>query len=208
MTGNGLSSPPAGLLEEYEWLRREIEDWSRVRNQFVFAALAATAVVLAAGFSTRSGWVFLAPLVLWVPCAYVCLAERRGILTLSGYLRVFVESKVEGIKWESRLSSLQASHGLPGIKALTEGLLILQVGVMLLLFVLAGAHMDWHSSRGPYALVLVVTVLLTARPLYQYARGMADREKLMEDWRRVQQRETVASGRVGAEQTGDKSSTA
>lgn len=95
------------LLREYESLRSEIRNADTLNYQIIGIVVGAVALLLSTGFkeanpSTRLS-IFLCIYVVTIPALRLLQGNRRRTWRISTYLQVFVESRLELIKWECRL---------------------------------------------------------------------------------------------------------
>jgi glycosyltransferase involved in cell wall biosynthesis len=100
------------LLEEYRTLRREIENAAQIR--LALLAFAASAWAGLAAWITANRKAFYsepALLVLHVPLIVIYLLLKlaeRHTMRVSSYIREFIESEIDGLRWESRVSEFQS----------------------------------------------------------------------------------------------------
>lgn len=99
--------------EEYKTLRQEILDWYTREVNFVAFGFTATAAILGYGFTSHSTNPNANPLVFLVPILVLGLIlvqlnnSISSILTISVYIRVFIECKSDGPKWETTIDTLR-----------------------------------------------------------------------------------------------------
>jgi hypothetical protein len=99
------------LLEEYKTLRHEVERATQLRLTVLafgatsWAALAAWIIANRADFYSEATLLLLhIPLIV----IYVVLkAAERHVMRLSTYIREFLETEIEGLRWETRISEFQ-----------------------------------------------------------------------------------------------------
>jgi len=96
------------ISDEYKALRDEIlMEYQREVNltAFVFTA---TAAIIGYGITAESPFVFLVPLVLLTLLLFQLRNSLHTILTISVYIRVFIESKKDvGQYWETAIDVLR-----------------------------------------------------------------------------------------------------
>lgn len=86
---------------QYETLREEIGNCTRLSNDFSTFSMTALAAVLAFAFSSNNPFLFLIPFVLIIPLSSKSLYYRKNIAKISAYMIVMLESEIKGYKWET-----------------------------------------------------------------------------------------------------------
>jgi len=99
--------------EEYKTLRQEILDWYTREVNLITFGFTATAAILGYGFTAQGTNPNPNPLVFLVPILILGLIlvqlnnSISSILTISVYIRVFIECKSDGPKWETTIDALR-----------------------------------------------------------------------------------------------------
>lgn len=86
---------------QYETLREEIANCTRLSNDFSTFSMTALAAVLAFAFSSNNPFLFLIPFVLIIPLSSKSLYYRKNVAKISAYMIVMLESEIKGYKWET-----------------------------------------------------------------------------------------------------------
>lgn len=86
---------------QYETLREEIANCTRLSNDFSTFSMTALAAVLAFAFSSDNPFLFLIPFVLIIPLSSKSLYYRKNVAKISAYMIVMLESEIKGYKWET-----------------------------------------------------------------------------------------------------------
>ena len=86
---------------QYETLREEIANCTRLSNEFSTFSMTALAAVLAFAFSSNNPFLFLIPFVLIIPLSSKSLYYRKNVAKISAYMIVMLESEIKGYKWET-----------------------------------------------------------------------------------------------------------
>lgn len=102
----------SALLLEYEQLRQEILHNDSLTLQIIGAVLILTGALIPVSFAMDAGiphrWVLF---LVMETIAFLGLLQNtdrlRGTLIAASYIKVFIESKIEHIKWETRLQAFR-----------------------------------------------------------------------------------------------------
>lgn len=86
---------------QYETLREEIANCTRMSNEFSTFSMTALAAVLAFAFSSDNPFLFLIPFVLIIPLSSKSLYYRKNVAKISAYMIVMLEPEIEGYLWET-----------------------------------------------------------------------------------------------------------
>lgn len=86
---------------QYETLREEIANCTRLSNDFSTFSMTALAAVLAFAFSSDNPLLFLVPFVLIIPLSSKSLYYRKNVSKISAYMIVMLEPEIEGYLWET-----------------------------------------------------------------------------------------------------------
>jgi len=180
------------LLEEYRQLKREIMEWSRVRNQFVVITLTVSATIFSFGFSTQNPYIFLVPLLIQIPCLYICLAERLSILTISVYIQHIIEPQISTLNWETWITKYYIKKNKKKrspIKKLTVGISGFVLYPIIASFFLSAFYWPWLvESNGItelnvigiiiFLLMLLVALIIIIQFIWSYGRETDIRNKM------------------------------
>jgi len=181
------------LLEEYRQLKSEITEWSRVRNQFIVITLTVSATIFSFGFSTQNPYIFLVPLLIQIPCMYICLAERSSILTISGYIQHEIEPQISTLNWETHITNTYIKKKRSPIKKLTQGISGFVLYPIIASFFLSAFYWPWLvESNGLtelniigiiiFLLLLLVALIIIIQFIWSYGREIDSRKKIKEEW--------------------------
>ena len=88
-------------IEEYRTLRKEILEIYNRKNRLINYAVLATATIFGYAMLHPSPHIFLLPLIIIIPLSYNTLALERGIVGIATYISDEIESKLEGLQWET-----------------------------------------------------------------------------------------------------------
>lgn len=91
----------AQLEMQYETLREELANCTRMSNEFSTFSMTALAAVLAFAFSTNNPILFLVPFVLIIPLSSKSLYYRKNVAKISAYLIAVLEPNIPGYNWET-----------------------------------------------------------------------------------------------------------
>src|SRR3989304_2602969 len=96
------------ISDEYKTLRDEIlMEYQREVHMAAFV-FTATTLIIGYGINAKSPFVFLVPLVLLALLLFQLRNAQDSILTISVYIRVFIESKRDsGQHWETTIDTLR-----------------------------------------------------------------------------------------------------
>jgi len=95
------------LLTEYESLRKEIADNSTVVAQVFSITFPAVAALIGYGVDKENWVVLLSPYAILLPSLWFVSSQISSTVRLATYIRKFIEPKVTGLKWETRLARLR-----------------------------------------------------------------------------------------------------
>lgn len=102
------------LWNQYTLLREEIKQADELNYQILGVVVGATAVILTTGFSQNDPFVrifiFLCVYVVTIPAYRLTIGNRRRTWRISTYMRTFLESQLEHVKWETRLEMQNKAH--------------------------------------------------------------------------------------------------
>jgi len=114
------------LWNQYQTLRDEIKGSDTLNFQIIGVIIAAVVAIIIEGFKQTNlvtkTLTFICVYLVTIPGFQILLGNRRGIWRISTYLRVFIEPKLDHVKWETRLSKfsrgdiLDISKGLKSSK--------------------------------------------------------------------------------------------
>lgn len=97
--------------KQYEMLREEIINCTRLSNEFSTFSMTALAAVLAFALSENNPFLFAIPYILIIPLSSKSLYYRNNIATISAYMIVVLEPIIEGYRWESSVSQYNKHNG-------------------------------------------------------------------------------------------------
>lgn len=211
-------------LAEYGHLRQEILDADKANYQVLGFLLAATGLLFARAFelpNPAQGALTLAIVQVFAfPCHLLLRANRRRVWRIATYLRTFVEPRLPGLQWESRLHGLRLAGGSPSRSRYsthvvsTESLTLLLISCAAIvaeamIFACKPQSLD-DLERGTSVAVFLVN--LGAAAYYHYDRqhgvsvGTDSATFYTGGWEKVRERETP--GAPGATETADTAETA
>lgn len=181
------------LIEEYKQLKSEIMDWSKIRNQFISITLTASAALFSYGFLTQKPYVFLAPLLIQIPCVFICLAERSSILTISGYIQRVIEPQIPTLNWETLVTEYYAKEKKNPIQKLTFGITGFVIYPILVSFLLSAVYWPWRlESNGNlewnvreiaiFVVLLLIVLFIVVHFIREYRREPQLREDISKKW--------------------------
>jgi len=94
-------------MEEYKTLREEILEMDKRKNNLIVYAVVATATIFGFSVEYPSPFIVLLPLLIVIPLGYQVLELQRCILFVGTYISVEIESKVDGLQWETFVKKKQ-----------------------------------------------------------------------------------------------------
>ena len=92
-------------IEEYKSLRNSIDMHMKLIPEIFAIMVAATSALLGYGISSKSAVVFLIPLLIIFPCAFLILSQMNEVMLKGAYIKKKYEQDVSG--WESALFELR-----------------------------------------------------------------------------------------------------
>lgn len=181
------------LIEEYKQLKSEIMNWSKIRSQFITIALTASAALFSYGFSTNNAYIFLAPLLIQIPCLFICLAERSSILTISGYIQHVIERQIPTLNWETLITEYYIKMKKNPIQKLTFGISGFVLYPILLSFLLSAIYWPWRvESNGNlewnvreiaiFVVLLLIVLIIVVYFIREYRRESQLPEEIKKKW--------------------------
>jgi hypothetical protein len=94
--------PPDDIeIEEYKSLRTSIDMHMKLIPEIFAIMVAATSALLGYGIGSKSAGVFLLPLLIIIPCAFLILAQMNEVMLKGAYIKKRYEQDFKG--WESTL---------------------------------------------------------------------------------------------------------
>lgn len=90
------------LIKEYDNLRHEINQKIELHNTLLTFTITTTVAVLALALSQGTTILYLIPFCILIPMSMRIAYYRSAMSKLSAYMIVFLENKIDGVKWETR----------------------------------------------------------------------------------------------------------
>lgn len=191
-------------LKEYESLREEILQGSRVVLQVVSIAFSATGIIIVQGIAQpKAGQMYLAFLIpfpiLWISFTYVAI-KRWSILRIGAYIRACIEPLMDGPGWETLLDVHRRRFGgASGLRfniVLVEWILFNAWGITCLALFFSSGGLDanvWYRLLG----VALFGVLFVTSAIQSIALHREEgRRVLVDQWRELR---CSTSGEHGSE---------
>lgn len=186
------SGTPQNPLKEYEILRNEIADNSRLVAQVFIANTTVTAAIVGFGLSIKDGGgpVFLAPLAILIPSLFFIASQMEQTTIISQYLRVVLEPQV-GIRWQGNWYDFRKHQLLvrprkyaPAVSGLYGSL---SVVCLLLAAVTWNPANWWHPPISWWFFIAAALVtggaLISAVWAISRAFSRSYREKIADNWK-------------------------
>jgi len=178
--------PEANLLKEYEILRGEITENSRLVASVFIANTTVTAALIGFGLSREvgGGAIFLAPLAVLIPSLFFIASQMESTTTISQYLRIVLEPRLD-VRWQSNWYELRKHQLLPKPRKYAPAVSGLYGALSLVCLALAGA--TWNYSVWLFVVVALTisTPLLVAVIAIRQAFSPEFREATAAAWRRL-----------------------
>ena len=86
---------------EYKTLRDEILQRQRISVQILAMSIAATGIILGISVQSKDGYLSLIPLIVLIPAIYIYISFINTIFRLAAYISMFIETKTEGLQYET-----------------------------------------------------------------------------------------------------------
>jgi hypothetical protein len=173
------------LLVEYELLRNEIINNSKLVAQVFIANTTVTSALVGYGLQHGGGAVFLSPLVILVPSLFFIASQLESTTTISQYLRVILEPKIK-IGWQTRWYNLRKLDLLPVKRKYVPAVSGLYGLLCILCLILAGA--TWPFSTASYLLALIMCVVPLGFAVVAIHRAFSSqlRDAIASAWRQLE----------------------
>ena len=183
-------SERSGADEEYESLRMEIFENSRVTANVFVASTTVTTALIGYGLSSKTGPIFLSPFAVLIPSLYFIASQLESTTRISQYMRVFLEPQV-GRHWQTRWDDLRSRGLLPHRRKYTLALTSLYVGLALTCMVLAAAFwrpLEWRVFALAAVPLAGVTIAAIAAVIRAFSTPL--RESYAVAWQLLKDSET------------------
>jgi hypothetical protein len=119
-----------GLLAEYQTLRAEIlQNDQLIQRMSMFAFWAIAAPLAAFSFKTPMSELLVLPPVAYLIYLLMVTHKLEGTVRIATYISKFIEPKVPGLGWETRIRKLNG--GMPGVPTHVGLLLMATVGTLI-----------------------------------------------------------------------------
>jgi len=178
------------LLKEYEILRNEITENSRLVANVFIANTTVTAAIIGYGLSIESplGPVFLAPLAILIPSLFFIASQLETTTIISQYLRVILEPKLE-IKWQNHWYELRKQQLLPKVRKYVPAVSGLYGALSFVCLILA--LLNWNTELWVLGIVIIVVTvpLMLAVRAIRHAFSMEFREAMAKAWLELKEME-------------------
>ncbi|MDO8879418.1 MAG: hypothetical protein Q7W44_01235 [Coriobacteriia bacterium] len=102
-----------GLTAEYEMLQGEINSNSQVTANVFAITVTGVAALIGYGVQTGNWLVLLSPFALLIPSLWFIASQVESTVRIATYVRTFIEPRVAGLHWETRLSRIRMDHARP-----------------------------------------------------------------------------------------------
>ena len=196
-------------IEEYKHLYSEIHSNSDKVSFALNLMFTLTSAIIAYGlkdYENSSEIIFLTPLIFIIPLSHFIYSQMNSTVRIAMYIKVFHESKENGLQWENRFGKFKTPKELnhskyaKSLKLIVMGL----VSICILLTVLRLSHsliqqyelitLNENSViivRGILALIAIVGVV---RILRKILRSIDDTKsvyatKYFEEWNKIKKKE-------------------
>jgi hypothetical protein len=185
-------------LKEYELLRGEIAENSRLVATTFIANTTITSVLVGYGLSDRGshgGAIFLAPLLILIPSLFFIASQLESTTNISQYLRVVLEPKL-AVRWQTNWYELRKHGLLPQYQKYVPGVTGLYGALSIICLVLS--FVTWNHAAWIYTTAAVGTMgpLVIAVFYIKRAFSMTYRESVADAWKQLvvqAQREAASS---------------
>jgi len=176
-----------GYIEEYRELRAEIRLYLDRRTKTSQIAFVFVIAIIGLYESIDSPYLYLSASLVMAFIWYDQIRQLRAVSRIATYLQLFVEPKVEGLKWET----YSTHHPFTMRKGTIWNFLdrvMWKDPFPIFFFLGAAAILDKTDSwRYPvWIVVAIVIVLLVLLFFFFKSYNLLDREKQLEVWREVQ----------------------
>lgn len=98
------------MIKEYEELRNEIQKKTELHNSLVTFMITTVVAVLAFALDNDNTLLYLLPYGIIIPISMRITYYRFAMVKLSAYIIVYLESEIDGLKWETRNANLISSE--------------------------------------------------------------------------------------------------
>ncbi len=138
-------------FEEYRTLRAEIANNSTVVAQVFSITFPAAAALIGYGIDKENWLVLLSPYAILLPSLWFVSSQVESTVRISTYIRLFIESRCAGLRWEHRLLQVRNRAQMhvsdrSYIKSITG----LYGGVCAVCTALSGAYYSQMLHRVPF----------------------------------------------------------
>ncbi len=172
------------LIEEYKALRDEIANYLKTLIQLQTLLVIGPGALLGVALSNKNPnpFLYLSPAFVIIPILIQIGNITGDIIKIGSYIRVFLETEIQGIKWETRLAQYEKGKkdslfGLIGFEAL------IAYG-----YILVGVYLASPVSNGPIWSFLALILLILAFTTWALKRKHYFHKKRLEyfgRWNRI-----------------------
>lgn len=100
------------IIAEYNHLYAEIGRNSQISQHVFVANVATTAVLIGYGLNAKLGPIFLSPFAIIIPSLFFLSSQLESTTRIASYIKVFLESDLDSLNWETRWMALRQIQGL------------------------------------------------------------------------------------------------
>ncbi|MGZ8942011.1 MAG: hypothetical protein ACXW00_04485 [Methylobacter sp.] len=179
------------LLKEYEILRGEISENSRLIAHIFAANTSVTSAIFGIGLAADEpyGPVFLTPLAILIPSLFFIASQLESTTIISQYLRIILEPQLK-IQWQTNWYELRKWDLLPTKRKYIPAVSGLYGILSLTCFIMAGIYWDWappYFSQGYFAfwtLLSAIPLIIAIKTIHR-AFSMDFREAVARGWQEL-----------------------
>lgn len=176
------------LLKEYEILRAEINENSRLIAAVFTANTTVTSVIIGYGLANpeSQGPLFLAPFAILLTSLFFITSQLESTTLISQYLRIILEPQLE-VQWQTNWYELRKQSLLPSRRKYVPAVSGLYGALAFVCIVLAFIYWKPHQLWAFALVVLLLAVPMTIAIFgIKRAFSMDYREKIAAAWTALQ----------------------
>lgn len=146
------------LKEEYNNLKNEIEENSKITSNLFIANVTITATLIGLGLSASTkGLILLTPFIVLIPSVLFIVSKLESTTRISSYLRIFIESEFDG-GWHTHWFQLRDKKLLPTSRKYTASITLLYFSLFSITGIVSGMYWDLKSI----SFIIVISPIVCA----------------------------------------------
>lgn len=175
------------IIAEYNQLYAEIGRNSQITQYVFIANVTVIGILIGYGLNTKLGSIFLSPFAIIIPSLFFISSQLESTTRIASYIKVFLESDLEILNWETRWMKLRTQGLAPHRRKYTlsvSGLYgMLSISCVLLAF------MYWEHGFWIFVAVAIPIAALVYLGISSLVRAFSTKfcERYEKSWEKLKE---------------------